>query len=235
MIIATIIIALFAQNIELPASYRAVRLARAKERGDSSAASKKAVGIAYYAAGQHLLFRQKMEEAIAADPTDFEPHYLLGRHYDSDVEDFVRAASLFNAALARNPDHAPSHAFLGHSLELSGDAAGASEAYDRAIGLSSCEAAALAGLARLNRAGIGQLQRCAGNDPFLLQALARLLSAAGRHSDAAVHLSRALSVDPTNAPLAYQLHRAWLAAGNQTKAADALTAYRRIHGIYGGR
>lgn len=234
MIIATAILALFAQSIELPASYRAVRVARARFAKDPSPASRKALGIAYYAAGQHLLFREAMEAVIAADPKDFQPHYLLGRHYDSDVEDFGRAAAFFRAAIERNPNYGPSHAYLGHALELSGDASAAGS-YERAIQFNACEPAALAGLARLNRASIAQLERCPLKDGMLLQALARLLTAAGRNSEAASRLASALAQDPNNAPLAYQLHRAYGAAGETAKAAEALANYKRIHAIYGGR
>ena len=46
----------------------------------------KALGVAYYLAGQHILFREQMSEAIRRDPGDFGPYYYLGRHYDSDVD-----------------------------------------------------------------------------------------------------------------------------------------------------
>lgn len=237
IITAAITIVLAAQQgIEssLPPSYRAVRAAREAERRAPAAGAKKRLGLAYYAAGQHLLFREKMAEVIALDTTDFEPHYLLGRHYDSDVEDFEKAAAHFRAALERNPRHAPSHAFLGHSLESSARE-GAREAYRRAIELNACEPAALAGLARMGGATSQQLVRCAGNDAFLLEAAAKMLSTEGKHAGAAALLARALAVDRTNAPLAYQLHRAWRAAADEAKAREALAVYERLNRIYGGR
>lgn len=211
-----------------------MRSAREADRREPTAASSKALGMAYYAAGQHLLFRQKMLQAMAADSGDYEPHYLLGRHYDSDVEDFPKAAALFRAAVQRNPRHAPSHAYLGHALEMTGDGA-ARDSYRRAVELNACEPAALAGLARMAATTAARLSLCAGNDAFLLQAAARMLSAEGKHAEAADHLTRALTTDGSNAALAYQLHRAWVAAGDRAKAAEALAEYRRINAIYGGR
>ncbi len=209
-------------------------MARAAERSAPTAAAKKALGLAYYAAGQHLLFRLKMNEAIAADSKDYEPHYLMGRHYDSDVEDFEKAAAHFRAAIERNANHAPSHAFLGHAIESAGGA-GARESYQRALALHGCEAAALAGLARLGGVTADRITRCAGTDAFLLQAAAKLLSGEGKHSESALLLERAIQTDRTNASLAYQLHRAWRAAGDETKAREALTLYDRLNRIYGGR
>src|SRR3954466_14384739 len=64
----------------------------------------KALGVAYYLARQHVLFRDQMKEAIRKDPSDFGPYYYLGRHYDSDVDDAEQGAHWFRGALNRNPN-----------------------------------------------------------------------------------------------------------------------------------
>lgn len=236
-----------AQDIELLASYpkdRASayaaihRLRDAEKKEPASAPVKKALGVAYYFAGQHLLFRQKMDEAIALDSSDHLPHYLLGRHFDSDLQNFDRAAAYFRAALLRRPEDAPSLAHLGHALEMLGRRTEAEAAYSQAIGVQPCLAFAVAGLARLEAASVDLMRKtllCGGDDAMLLRALARALTDAGSHAEAAPYLERALALDPSNSAIAYQLHRTWAAAGDPAKSAAALQTYRTLHGIYGGR
>jgi tetratricopeptide (TPR) repeat protein len=221
--------ACLAQDIELHASYPTIRRLRAAEKKDP-----KALGVAYYQAGQHLLFRQQMEQAMAADPRDHMPHYLLGRHFDSDLQDFDRAAAYFLASLERNPKHALSRAHLGHTLEMRGLRAEAVEAYSQATAIQPCLPFAVAGLARLGSATVELMRKtleCGGDDVMLLRALAKAVSDA----EAAVYLERALVLDPSNSALAYQVHRSWFAAGDAVKAAAALEVYRKLHDIYGGR
>jgi len=236
-----------AQDIELRTSYpkdrssvyAAIRRLRAAEKKNpSSVSTKKELGVAYYLAGQHLLFRQKMEEAIALDPGDHLPHYLLGRHFDSALQDFNTAETHFRAALKRRPQHALSLAHLGHVLEMQGRHDEAVTAYRQATAIVPCLPFAVAGLARLKAASVDHMQKtllCGGDDAMLLRALARALSDAGSHAEAARSLQRALALDPSNSALAYQLHRAWAAAGDPVKAAAALETYRKLHGIYGGK
>jgi tetratricopeptide (TPR) repeat protein len=80
----------------------------------------KALGVAYYLAGQHLLFRDKMLEAIRRDPTDFGPYYYLGRHYDSDVDNAAEAVRWLRLSLQRKGDYAVAHSYLGNCLERLG-------------------------------------------------------------------------------------------------------------------
>src|SRR5262245_48715169 len=172
-----------AQDIELHASYPQIRQLRAAEKKDpSSLSTKKALGIAYYRAGQHVLFRQKMEEVIAADPSDYLPHYLLGRHFDADLQDFERAEAYFRAAQKLRPQDALSRAHLGHTLEMRGMNADAVAAYSQATALSPCLPFAVAGLGRLGAATVEVMRKtlaCAGDDVILLRALAKSLGEAG--------------------------------------------------------
>ncbi len=236
-----------AQDIELLASYpidrgnayAAIRQLRAAEKKEPSSASiKQALGVAYYRAGQHLLFRQKMAEAIAADPKHHLPHYLLGRHFDSDLQDFDGAAAYFRAALELRPQHAPSLAHLGHALEMPGRHPEAIAAYSQATAIQPCLPFSVAGLARLDAATLDLMRKtllCGGDEAMLLRALAKALGDAGEHAEAARYLERALVMDPSNTALAYQFHRAWTAANDSVKAAAALESYHRLHNIYGGR
>jgi tetratricopeptide (TPR) repeat protein len=208
------------------------RLRSAEKQGRLPPAERKSLGLAYYAAGQHLLFRRAMLDAIAADPGDPDPHFFLGRHYGSDVQDFGLAASYFRAAVERkaSPD---AMAYLGHALEMQGERERALSLYRRVS--DPCHAVAAAGLARLGAASIDDLSRCKTPHPVLARELAKMLSAQGRHAEAARRLEEALAREPTSASLVYQLYRAYRAAGDAANAANALALYRSLAAIYGGQ
>ncbi|MEJ7606369.1 MAG: hypothetical protein WKF37_08890, partial [Bryobacteraceae bacterium] len=90
----------------------------------------KALGVAYYLAGQQILFREQMAEAIRADPADFGPYYYLGRHYDSDVDNADEAVRWFRLALERNEGYVRARSHLGGCLERLGKTVEAEAAYD---------------------------------------------------------------------------------------------------------
>ena len=111
-------------------------------------------------------------------------------------------------------------------------------AYSQATAIQPCLPFAVAGLARLNAATLDLMRKtllCGGGDAMLLRSIAKSLGDAGAHAEAAGYLERALAMDPSNTALAYQLHRAWNAAGEPVKAAASLERYRQLHSIYGGR
>lgn len=233
--IAGAAILLRAEGIDLKASYDTIRRLRAIEKqGRLTQADRKALGLAYYAAGQHLLFRRAMESAIANDTRDPDPHFYLGRHYGSDVQNFAEAATHFRAVLERKPSP-DSLAYLGHALEMQGNRDAAVPLYRDAVRLEPCHPVAAAGLARLGMASIGDLTKCASPHPVLLRELAKLFTASARHAEAALCLEKALAAEPSSAALAYQLHRAWRAAGDSEKSEAALARFRQISAVYGGQ
>lgn len=219
----------------IPSSYAEIRRLRAIEKqGRLTQADRKRLGLAYHAAGQHLLFRRVMLDAIAADARDAEPHFYLGRHYASDVSDFAQARGYFRAAAERKP--LPEYqAYLAHSLEMLGDKDEALGLYRKAAAGNPCETVALAGLARLGAITPGKIAACKPAHPVVLRELAKLLSAQGRHAEAASYFERVLAIEPASASNAYQLHRAYKAAGNESKANAALAEFKRLSSIYGGQ
>ncbi len=108
----------------------------------------KALGVAYYLAGQHILFREQMAEAIRRDPTDFGPYYYLGRHYDSDVDNAEEAARWLRLALERNEGFATARSHLGNCLERLGRTSEAEAEYKASSGVAQSQV----GLARLRLA-----------------------------------------------------------------------------------
>ncbi|MBM3797617.1 MAG: hypothetical protein FJW31_27015 [Acidobacteria bacterium] len=196
----------------------------------------KALGVAYYLARQYVLFREQMHAAIRREPSDFGPYYLLGRHYDSELDDCAEAVRWFRLALERNPAYGRAHAHLGYCLERQGDAAGAERAYQSSIGLA------------LSQAGMARLQQKAGRaaealtwaqkaegDPAADRLAARLYESLGRPAEAIAALERLRRAVPHDASVLYQLHRLHRAAKDDARAKAALAEYERVRAIYGAQ
>ncbi len=212
-------------------STRAIRFLR---RTDNP----KALGVAYYLARQHLLFRQQMEKAIRLHPSDFGPYYYLGRHYDTDVDNPEEAARWFRQALERNPDHLRSRAYLGSCLERLGRSSEAEAAYVASAGTAESQL----GLARLRlasgdaHAALQHVQKAIALDSRSAKAqklAARIYLSLGRSQEAAGALESAARLAPQDAAIHYQLYRTWQNLGQQAKAAAALKDFERIRAIYG--
>ncbi len=219
----------------IQSSYSEIRRLRGIEKqGRLGQSDRKRLGLAYHAAGQHLLFRKVMLDAIAADPADAEPHFYLGRHYVSDVSDFATALVHFRAAVERRPA-AEYRAYLAYSLEMLGEKEQALALYRKSEASEPCGTLTLAGLARLQAITPEKIAGCRPDHPVVLRELAKLLSARGRHAEAAAFLERVLAQEPSSASNAYQLHRAYKAAGNEPKARAALAEFKRLSSIYGGQ
>ncbi len=198
----------------------------------------KALGVAYYLAGQHLLFREQMAAAIRIAPDDFGAYYYLGRHYDSDVGDSEAAAKWFRLALERNGGYARARFYLGNCLERLGEEAEAEIEYLASLSVAQ----SLVGLARLRlgagdaRAASGFVQKAMEMDPRDVSApklAARIFSALDKPRDALRALETAASLAPRNTAIRYQLWRAYRAAQEPLKAAAALSEFERLRAIYG--
>jgi len=198
----------------------------------------KALGVAYYIARQHLLFRGQMEEAIRRNPADFGPYYYMGRHYDSDVNDPEAAARWFGLALERNPGYARARAYLGGCLERLGRTEEAAAAYNAAPSMLASQL----GLARL-RLAAGEPEaalafaeravRMDGKDATAAKLAARIYGELKRPRDAVRALEAAASLAPADAAVRYQLFRLYQAGGEPEKAAAARNEFRRLQEIYG--
>jgi tetratricopeptide (TPR) repeat protein len=198
----------------------------------------KALGVAYYIARQHLLFRDQMAEAIRKDPADFGPYYYLGRHYDSDLDDAEQAARWFREALNRNPNYARARSYLGSCLERLGRTEEAEAAYKASANLPSSQL----GLARLALAAGDPasaqsfVEKALAGDPgdsAAFKLAARVYTALNRPRDAARALESSAALSPRDASTQYQLYRAWQSLGNAAKAASAFEEFERLRTIYG--
>ena len=198
----------------------------------------KALGVAYYLAGQHILFREQMTEAIRRDPADFGPYYYLGRHYDSDVDNAEEAVRWLRLSLERKEDYAPARSYLGSCLERLGRIAEAEAAYNA----SPLVAQSQLGLARLRLAAGDASSALAfmekaivldSRDVRALKLAARIYGALDRPQDVLRVLESAAAVAPRDASVRYQLARAYKTAGDQTQSTAAMREFHRLRAIYG--
>ncbi len=198
----------------------------------------KALGVAYYLAGQHLLFRDQMLEAIRRDPADFGPYYYLGRHYDSDVDNAAEAVRWLRLSLERKPDYAAARSYLGNCLERLGRNTEAEAEYN-----SSPETAqSQLGLARLRltagdaSSALALIEKAIALEPRDVRALklaARIYDALGRLKDVVRALELAAVAAPRDASVRYQLARAYKTVGDQTQSTAAMQEFQRLRSIYG--
>jgi tetratricopeptide (TPR) repeat protein len=198
----------------------------------------KALGVAYYLAGQHILFRQQMAEAIRREPDDFGPYYYLGRHYESDVDNTDEAIKWFRLALDKNENYAPARAYLGKCLERLGKTAEAEAAYNASLTVAQSQA----GLARLRLAegdaasALSFVEKAISldsRDVATLKLAARIYSTLERPRDVVRVLERAAMLAPRDASIRYQLARAYKTMHEPAKSEAALREFERLRLIYG--
>lgn len=198
----------------------------------------KALGVAYYLAGQHILFREQMAEAIRRDPADFGPYYYLGRHYDSDVDNADEAVRYLRLALERNEGYAAARSHLGNCLEKLGKTEEAEAAYKASLSVAQSQT----GLARLRLAAgdassaLAFVQRAISLDSrnvIALKLAARIYGTLNRPREAAQALESAAVLAPRDASIRYQLTRVYQTLGDPAKSTTALRDFERLRAIYG--
>lgn len=240
---------LSAQPLELPIDHPAQQLLR---QGDTFAAIRQLraaearnprdgntvllLAYAYYLAGQKTLFAQKAAAAIPLLPESPEPHYALGRYYLDDIGRCDRASAEFRQALARSPNHPPSLYHLGWCHELDQQPEEAARLYK----LSNSWLGHL-GLARLALdANEPEKALAAANTAARLQPNAFMVHALlgkihqrrGDCRQALPAYQRAAALDPTDAPILYQLARCAAALGDTALQSETLKRYERLRSIY---
>jgi tetratricopeptide (TPR) repeat protein len=197
----------------------------------------KALGVAYYLAGQKILFREQMAEAIRRSPDDFGPYYYLGRYYDSDVDDTEKPLDC-SGSHSRRIALCPC-AFSPRRLSgKNGSECGKPKPLItlRSVPLS------LLGLARL-RLTIGDpasalifIQNAIGLNPrdtMALKLAARIYRELNRPLDAVRVLESAALSAPREASIRYQLARLYRLMGDHAKSSAALDDFERLRAIYG--
>jgi tetratricopeptide (TPR) repeat protein len=211
-----------------------IRRLRAIEKSGAALTLAQRIELAlnYHAAGQHLLFRDILEDCRRTHPNHAEVHFLLARHYGSDVQDWSKAVRYFRAALALSRD-ARTLAYLANALETEGHPEQALPLYQEARNTAPCHALALTGLARLRQVTATAILACQPRDPHLLGETAKLLLEEGRQADAAHALEQAATAAPRDPAFAYRLYRLYQETGHAEKAKAALARYRDLRATYG--
>jgi len=240
---------LCAQALELPIDHPAQQLLR---QGDTFAAIRQLraaearnprdgstvllLAYAYYLAGQKTLFAQKAAAAIPLLPKSPEPHYALGRYYLDDVGRCDRASAEFRRALARNPQHAPSLYHLGWCHELDQQPGEAARLYTQSNSwLGHLGLARLALEANEPAKALASAHRALRLQPeaFMVHALiAKIHQRRGDCQQAVPAFQRAAALDPTDAPILYQLARCAGALGDTVLQREALKRYELLRSIY---
>jgi len=240
---------LCAQALELPIDHPAQQLLR---QGDTFAAIRQLraaearnprdgntvllLAYAYYLAGQKTLFAQKAAAAIPLLPKSPEPHYALGRYYLDDVGRCDRASAEFRQALARQPLHGPSLYHLGWCHELDQQPDEAARLYTQSNSwLGHLGLARLALEANQPDKALAAANTAARLQPnaFMVHALlGKIHQRQGNCRQALPAFERAADLDPTDAPILYQLARCAGALGDTTLQSETLERYERLRALY---
>jgi len=230
------------------AFFDAIRSLRQAEERQANPYVLKALGVAYYGAGQKKLFALKMNQALALQPEDFAPYYYLGRHYQTDYADCHPAAEYFEKALIRNPGHYRSHYHLGACYEELRRIPAAGQHYRRSLELAERAGRPFGqpyqGLARLHildgdwSQALPAAQRAVElgpGDASALKLLAQIWKSLGNLPEAVRQFQKAAELDPADATVQYQLFRLYQAAGENRLAEAALQRFRWLSSVYRSR
>jgi tetratricopeptide (TPR) repeat protein len=226
--------------------YRAVRHLRHGEALRPPAnATQKVLAVSYLLLGQNHLFEFKMKEAIARDPSDFAPFYLMGRYVQFNKHDPVGAVSYFRQALERRSNHYPSIHYIGISYELMGRPQEAKTQFEHAVALAEHEGVKFSlpyrALARLTASDAPYLSlnfatRSVALEPKLAPnylELAKAYTRVGRLNDAVDALETAAKLDPAEQSALYLLFTTYNRLGNRAQGARAFAEFKRITACYG--
>jgi tetratricopeptide (TPR) repeat protein len=218
-------------------TFTAIRQLRAAEaRNPRDGNTVLLLAYAYYLAGQKRLFAQKAAAAVPLLPQSPEPHYALGRYYLDDVGRCDRASAEFRLALARNPEHASALYHLGWCHELDQQPEEAARLYTRASSwLGHLGLARLALAAQQPEKALASAQTAARLQPdaFMVHALlGKIRQSQGDCRQAIPAFERAAALDPTDAPILYQLARCAATLGNSALQRETLRRYERLRALY---
>jgi Flp pilus assembly protein TadD len=226
---------IIAASLPAQTPHETIRALRAREKANpADPALAMPLALAYYAAGQKILFTRYAERAALVNPKDPEPHYALGRYALDDLQQQDAAARHFREALRRHPEHAPSLYHLGWCLELDNKPAEAKALYVRAdTWLAHLGLARLAlEDGRMEEALLHAKKGAAAAEPSAHMALARVLLRVGRNQEALVSLRQAARLDPADARIHYQISRVAAGLGDPVLERESLARYQELRAIY---
>ena len=226
--------------------YRAVKhLRQAEKLQPPGNAIQKVLGLAYCRLKQRLLCEVKIREAMALDPTDFAPHYLLGHYMQSEKQDPVSAVEHYRHALERRPNHYPVLYHVGTAYEETRKLAEAKTYFEQAIAIAEREGRTFSlpyqALSRLNRGNVPEASLKFATRAVALEPkrqsnhleLAKVYRMLERLVEAVNAVKTAIALDPAQSSPYYQLFGLYRRLGEREAAEQALAEFQRRRACYG--
>ena len=222
-------------------------LREAEKLGLNTAPLHEALGVTYYTIHQYSLFLQQMEDAIQADPADPIPYHYLGRYYEHDSNDYLKAISYFDKALERDPGDFNSLHFRALSFQMLGRNAEARAGYeaairrieagDRQFGWPYQKLAELLMPTDLQLAlqyarKAVALERSVESNHLVL---AKAYESAGNLEAAIPECLLAARLQPNDASIRYSLFRLYKKKGDSVAAAEQLKLHEKLRAIYASK
>jgi tetratricopeptide (TPR) repeat protein len=222
----------------------ALSLRSAERLGLNSASLHHALGIVYYALHQHILFLQQMDLAAKVDPDNPMTFHYLGRYYEHDASDYLKAIACFDQALERDPDDVKSLSFRAFCFQMLGRTAEAQSGYEAAIRRVE------AGGRRIGWPYQKLAELLLPNDPHLALSfarkavefepslesnhlvLAKVYESIGNREAAIEECLQAVRLAPNDASIRYLLFRLYKSRGDAAGAAEQLRIHEKLRAIY---
>lgn len=214
-------------------------LAKALEADPDEVEAHRWLGVAFYDIGNMASALPHLERVAASEPNNGRPHRLMGIIY-RDLPDFDRAAAAYEESLARDPRQPDVDEIR---LEL-GRCQFVRRSYDEALAtLRSCpdtaEVLTLRAQCYHAKGLTEQAQYCVdqalADDAAYADALgmaATLATDAGKHSEAAEWLARAVELRPSEYSLRYRLVQAYRRIGEfdlANQQAHGMDELQKLH------
>lgn len=221
-------------------------LRRAETLGLDSAFLHKSLGLAYYSINQFILFRQQMERAAALDPKDPQPHFQIGRYFESVRHDYAQALEHFQKAVSLDPGEGRSTAYRAYCLEMLGKLDEARKGYEASVRLLEArgekfswpcyrlsELMLIANDAPQSLAWARRAVALEPNAAINRYMLGKLRMQMNRPDEALEELRAAVRLDPKSTAARYLLARVWTALGRDEEARAERKMFNRLKSAYG--
>ena len=221
-----------------------ISLRSAEKLGLDTAPFHEALGVTYYSIRQHVLFLQQMESAIRADSARPTPYHYLGRYYEHDLNDYLKAISYFDKALERDPGDFKSLHFRAYCLQLLGREEEARAGYEAAIRRIESGGAAFGWpyqkMAELllptdPRAALQHAQEALKLEPEVEAnhlVVAKIYESFGDFDAAIRECREASRLKPNDPAIRYVLMRLYKKKGDSAAAAEQLKLHEKLRAIY---
>jgi tetratricopeptide (TPR) repeat protein len=206
-----------------------------------------ALGVTYYAIHQYTLFLQQMEAAIRVDPAGPAAYHYLGRYYEHDINDYLKAISYFDKALERDAGDFKSLHFRAFCFQMLGRDIEARAGYAAAIrridaggeqfGWPYQKLAELLIPTDLP-AALRHAQKAVELEPAVESnhlVLAKAYESGGNFDAAIQEYFEAARLKPNEASIRYSLFRLYKKKGDISAAAEQLKLHEKLRAIYASK